>query len=156
MRRRAVLAAVVAMSMLGLGFTQSPAVTAKGSAGNNLVAQLSGADEVPPVATAAHGTAHFHVSSDGTTVSYKVVVNKPSAPVVAAHIHRAPVGVNGPVVVPLFPAPNVKVNNNTTVFSGTFPMAVWPTLVADAAAGLLYVNVHTPAVPSGEIRGQLS
>ena len=63
---------------------------------------------------------------------------------------------NGPVVVSLVPAPNVKVNNNTTVFSGTFPMAAYPTLVADAAAGLLYVNVHTPAVLSGEIRGQLS
>lgn len=63
MRRLTVVAVVVATAMVAV----APAVTAKGTAGNNFVAQLSGANEVPAVATAAHGTAHFHVSADGTT-----------------------------------------------------------------------------------------
>lgn len=152
MRKVLASALVVAASVL----TGATEANAKGNADNHFVAQLSGANEVPPVATSAHGTAHFNVSTDGTTVSYKVIVNQPDAPVVAAHVHRAPVGVNGPVVVPLFPAPNVKVTNNTTIFSGSFPIAAFPTFVADANAGLLYVNVHTPAHPPGEVRGQIS
>ena len=149
MRRFTIVLVVVAMATLAL----APAVNAKGT-GNNFVAQLSGADEVPSVATAAHGTAHFHLSNDGSTVSYKVVVNKPSAPVVAAHIHSAPVGVNGGVVQGLFPAANVKETKKTLTFSGTFPAT--PALLALMASGGAYVNVHTTANPGGEIRGQVS
>ncbi len=152
----AILTALVVVATWGLTVATAPNVLAKGSAGNNLVAQLSGDQEVPPVVTAAHGTAHFRVSADDSTVSYKVVVNKPTSAVTAAHIHRAPAGFNGPVVVSLFPGNEVKVNKNTTTFSGTFLMSSYPTLVADAEAGLLYVNVHNAAVPSGEVRGQLS
>ncbi len=149
MRRLTVVAVVVAMAMLAL----APAAISKGAAANNFVAQLSGANEVPPVATPAHGTAHFHVAKDGTTVSYKVVVNQPQSAVLAAHIHAGPVGVNGPVVQGLFPAPNVTVNKNTTVFSGTF--AASPALLALMASGGAYVNVHTAFSPPGEIRGQV-
>ncbi len=154
MRRLTVVAVVVAVAMLAL----APAATSHGAADNSFSARLDSSFEVPAPATptVAHGTAHFKVSQDGTTVSYKVVVNGNVAPVVAAHIHKAPVGAAGPVVVPLFPAPNVKVTNNTTVFSGSFPMAAYPAFIADANAGLLYVNVHTPANPPGEARGQIS
>lgn len=154
MRRFTIVILTVAVAMLAL----APAALSKGEANNHFTAQLTSAAEVPAPATptTAHGTAHFSVSNDGSTVSYKVVVNQHVAPVVAAHIHKAPVGVAGPVVVPLLPAPSVKVTNNTTVFSGTFPMAAYPAFIADANAGLLYVNVHTPANPPGETRGQIS
>ncbi len=153
MKRLTMVAVVVAMAMLVL----APAAQSHGAADNSFSARLTSAAEVPAPATptSAHGTAHFNVSKDGSTVSYKVVVNGNVAPVVAAHVHRAPVGAAGPVVVPLFPAPNVKVTNHTTIFSGTFPMAAYPAFIADANAGLLYVNVHTPANPPGETRGQI-
>ncbi len=154
MKRLTVVAVVVAMAMLAL----APAALSKGTANNSFTARLTSAAEVPAPATPtrAHGTAHFVVSQDGSTVSYKVVVNGAVAPVVAAHVHLAPVGAAGPVVVPLFPAgATVKVTNNNTVFSGTFPMAAYPSFIADANAGLLYVNVHTPANPPGETRGQI-
>lgn len=83
-----------------------------------------------------------------------MVVNRPSAPVVAAHIHQAPAGVNGQVVVPLFPVSEVKVTYNTTIFSGTSP--AYPTFIDEANAGLLYVNLHTSANSPGEVRGQIS
>ena len=159
MKRRtsfAFLTTLILVVTWGLTAATAPSALAKGAAGKTLVAQLSGDQEVPPVTTRAHGTAHFHVSKDGDTVTYKVVVNKPSSPVVAAHIHEALEGVNGPVRVHLFPADDTRVNRNTTIFSGTFPMSTYPDLVAKADAGLLYVNVHTQSVPSGEVRGQLS
>ena len=159
MKRRASFAFLTTLLLVvtwGLTAANAPSALAKGTAGKTLVAQLSGDQEVPPVTTRAHGTAHLRVSKDGSTVSYKVLVNKPSSPVVAAHIHRAPEGTNGPVVVSLFPGDDLKVNRNLTMFSGTFPMSAYPDLVADADAGLLYVNVHTQGVPSGEVRGQLS
>lgn len=154
MRRFMIVLAVLALAMLAL----APSVLSKGTAANNFVAQLSGANEVPPVATSAHGTAQFHVSKDGSTVSFKVVVNQPSSPVVAAHIHKAPAGSNGGVVVDLFGnASKVTVNNNTTVFSGSLAVADFPLFsFADTLAGLHYVNVHTTNNPGGEIRGQMS
>jgi hypothetical protein len=38
-------------------------------------------------------------------------------------------------------------------FSGNVPLS--PRLVADFAAGFLYVNIHSVAFDQGEIRGQL-
>lgn len=148
MRRLLMVMTVMATVMLAV----VPLAAAKGAAGNNFVAQLGGDAEVPPVDTPAHGTAHFHVAADGT-VHYKVVVNQTLAPVVAAHIHAAPAGSNGPVVQNLFNAVDSKVTNKTTIFWGSFEAS--PELLDLMASGGAYVNVHTVAVPSGEVRGQI-
>jgi hypothetical protein len=52
--------------------------------------------------------------------------------------------VNGPIVF-TFPS--------SDPFSGDVPLT--PRLVADFAAGFLYVNIHSADYPGGEIRGQL-
>jgi hypothetical protein len=74
-------------------------------------------------------------------------------PLLAAHIHVAPAGAAGPVVVPLFTQP---VNAAT----------VGPTCLADLDKNLLkailrsrqnyYVNVHNAPFPNGAVRGQLA
>ncbi len=146
----------IAIAAGGLALGSAPAAVAKGAAGNNFATQLSGQHEVPPKDTPAHGTAHFHVSKDASTVSYKVVVNKLTGSLTGAHIHRAEAGVNGPVVVSLLAGAAVTTNKNTTVISGSFPMSAYPLFVEEADEGWLYVNVHTTVHPSGQVRGQLS
>ncbi len=67
------------------------------------------------------------------------------ADAIAAHIHKAPPGVDGNIVFPFA--------------SGTSPIhGVWnlsASDVTDLLGGQLYVNVHSNAFPLGEIRGQI-
>lgn len=68
---------------------------------------------------------------------------------VAGHIHEAPEGKAGPVVVPLFTG---------GVPSRTRCVSARRLLVRDILRNPAdyYVNVHTPAFPDGAIRGQLT
>jgi hypothetical protein len=147
--------------------------------------RLSGNQEVPPVGvvidTQARGKAEFKLSKDGTELHYKLNVSKIDNAFMA-HIHMAPMGVNGPIVVWLFPgtAPvpgplgagrfNGKIAEGTiTAANLVGPLAGHPLsdLIDAIQAGNAYVNVHTndgvaptntgPGdFPGGEIRGQLS
>ena len=137
--------------------------------------KLVGSEEVPPRDTPAHGRATFHVSDDGQSVDYILVVND-IMNVRQSHIHVAPRGVNGPIVVFLYgPKPAGGGPIDGEIASGTFtaanligPLAGHPLsdLLDAMRAGNAYVNVHTddgvpPAntgpgdFPGGEIRGQL-
>lgn len=127
----------------------------------NARAHLSGAEEVPPVSTQAQGQATFQFSDDFSTLSYRLNVANIEN-VVAAHIHCAPQGVNGPVAVTLFSGGPLSPDGTLAQATVTEPNAgnacSWTTLadVSDAIAnGNAYVNVHTTAHPSGEIRGQI-
>src|SRR5689334_10228318 len=71
------------------------------AASQSFAARLSGAEEVPPRATDATGSAFFQLSDDGTRISYTVSVSNIEN-VVASHIHCGAKGVNGPVGVTLF------------------------------------------------------
>lgn len=105
---------------------------------------LSGANEVPPVMTSASGGGMITVGDDGS-VSGSVTTTGVAG--TAAHIHEAPAGKNGPVIVPL-----TKEGDTYKVPAGAkFTEAQ----MASFKAGNLYVNVHSAANPGGEIRGQL-
>jgi hypothetical protein len=106
---------------------------------------LSGAQEVPPVTTSASGEASITVAADGAvsgSITTKGVV------ATMAHIHMAPAGQNGPVVVPM-----------TQTADGVWSIAAGAKLTADQLkayqAGELYVNVHSAEHKGGEIRAQL-
>jgi hypothetical protein len=68
--------------------------------------------------------------------------------VVAAHIHRAPAGTNGPVIVPLTAPVSGVVKDCATA-----DPALAAEIVANPAG--FYVNVHTDVFPGGAVRGQL-
>ncbi|MGB9956353.1 PQQ-dependent sugar dehydrogenase [Haloferax prahovense] len=124
-------------------------------------AHLSGDEEVPPVETNAQGQATVAFDDDRTEFDYTLLVANVDD-VVAAHIHCAPDGVNGPVGVTLFEGGPVSPDGVLAEATVTEPDADngcgWESIadVYDAVQrGEAYVNVHTLGTPSGEIRGQL-
>src|SRR5262249_51886217 len=104
---------------------------------------LSGNQEVPAVTTSATGNGSITVGDD-KSVSGSVTTTGIAG--TAAHIHEAPAGKAGPVIVPL-----AKSGDNTwSVPAGS--------KLSDAQykayqSGDLYVNVHSAAHKDGEIRG---
>jgi hypothetical protein len=122
---------------------------------------LDGSQEVPPNTSNAFGTASFTVNDLNFDIGGSFTVwnltTTPAQPntITAAHIHQAPVGVNGPVVFNLLgnlvAPPIVSGNMTTYVFRGTTSASVLTNLIAENA----YINVHTTRLPGGEIRGQI-
>jgi len=128
--------------------------------------ELSGAHEVPLVVTILTGEATFRYDKVTGDFLYKVVVqgdrsNPPT--VLAAHVHCAIAGQNGPVGYTIYSGPPKTGNGVLATGNLTAPDAGnacgWTT-VADVTnamrTGNAYVNVHTVTFPSGEARGQLS
>jgi hypothetical protein len=120
--------------------------------------QLSGAEEVCPTAPGTcggpgTGTATIEIDRNARTLCYAITTQNVALPLLAAHIHVAPVGEAGPVVIPLFTQP---VNSPT----------VGPTCLTGLDKNLLkdiirnpenyYVNVHNAPFPNGAVRGQLA
>ena len=107
---------------------------------------LSGDEQVPPVKTSASGGGTITVKDD-KTVSGSVTTTGVAG--TAAHIHMAPRGQSGKIVIPLTKGSD---GNTWSVPAGA--------KLSDAQyeaykAGNLYVNVHSAANKGGEIRGQL-
>jgi hypothetical protein len=129
-------------------------------AGENFVAApLKGRTEVPAVDSQGTGVATFKLRDEG--LKFKVNVANLDD-VVAAHIHCAPAGVNGPVAVTLFAGGPVTPHGTLAQGVITAPdagnlcgFADLDDLVAALQSGDTYVNVHTLANPGGEIRGQV-
>ena len=109
---------------------------------------LSGAQEVPPVDTSATAMAALTLDPDaGSLVLHLNTAGLDDA--AEAHIHEAVAGVNGPILVGLVQDPDDVTHWLIDEF--TFDQAQLDAL----NAGGLYVNVHTPAHPAGEVRGQI-
>jgi hypothetical protein len=107
---------------------------------------LTGAQEVPPVSTAATGQSTVTVAAD-KSVSGSITTSGIVGTVAHVHISKA-VGTNGPVIIPL-----TKTADN--VFSVPAGAKLSDDQYAAYKAGLLYVNVHSAAYPGGEIRTNL-
>ena len=72
------------------------------------------------------------------------------------HIHNAPAGANGPIVVPFGMESFFSVNamGDLTVTAADIPFM--SSVLDELTAGNLYLNLHTLDYGSGEIRGQLA
>jgi len=168
MRRLFVLAIAVALALV----VALPAGAGNGR--NFTAAPLSGSNEVPANDSQGSGVAHFKLSKDGTALSYKLIVANLDN-VLQAHIHCGSADENGAVVAFLYPpAPPAQLIPGT--FNGVLQTGVitdaqiiplvgnticgadiedLDDLIAQMRAGNTYVNVHTTALPGGEIRGQI-
>ena len=141
------LAALAALAIAG------PASAAKlGGAdqgGRQLATTLTGEQEVPVRGDLdGIGFATVTVNPGQGLVCYELSVSG-IAPAAAAHIHEAPVGMAGPVVVGLQPP---------TDGSSGGCVEVSRTLAKDILKNPAdyYVNVHNAEFPGGALRGQLS
>jgi glucose/arabinose dehydrogenase len=75
----------------------------------------------------------------------------------AAHIHRAPVGVPGPIVVDLLSNAETFQHRGETGRATGCASGVSTSLINEikGTPGAFYVNIHNATFPSGAIRGQL-
>jgi hypothetical protein len=112
---------------------------------------LTGAEQVPPVQTAGTGTADLSYDAPTRVLTWSVTYSGLSGPATMAHFHGpAAAGKNAPPVIWL-------AEKGAAVSS---PIKGQATLTPEQAqqltAGEWYINVHTPANPNGEIRGQVT
>ena len=107
--------------------------------------RMTGAEEVPPVATSASGTGTVRVGDD-RSVSGRFTTQGLNA--TAAHIHEGAAGQNGPVIIPL----QKSGDNEWVVPAGA---KLTESQYNSYKAGRLYVNFHTPQHKGGEIRAQI-
>ena len=117
-------------------------------AGSSFFAKLDGEHDVPAGDPDGYGT--FSASFNGTKLCYGLQVVKIGPPI-AAHIHKAPVGQNGPISVQL----NVPSTGAIAGSTGCKTLSTSRANAIKANPGAYYVNVHTDAFPNGAIRGQL-
>jgi hypothetical protein len=127
----------------------------KSHGGQPFSTDLSGAEEVNAQGTPNQGDPNGSGTADLTfnrgqgQVCYHVMVKDIQLPAISAHIHFAPAGKNGPIVVQISPP------DATGMSMGC----------VDADADLVkrigknptdyYVNVHNAEFPGGALRGQL-
>ena len=172
-------AAPLVVDVFQNGARQSPNAN-----GGNFGTPISPGEEVMPAGVVntsqARGNAIFHLNAAGTELSYKLIVANIEN-VFQAHIHRGPAGVNGPIVVWLYPstAPvpgpfgggrldGVIAEGTITAANLVGPLAGQPlsVLLDLLRNGGAYVNAHTndgvaptntgPGdFPGGEVRGQV-
>jgi hypothetical protein len=174
MNRVTAVAAVFLAGLVAVGL-------AVAGANGNWSVHANGAMEVPARDTQGQGQGIFKLSEDGTAIDYKLIASNIEN-VFMAHIHMAGPGVNGQIVVWLYPgtavgvtAPlgagrtdGVLVEGSFTAANLTGPLAGQPlsALIAAMDGGNAYLNFHTndgvaptntgPGdFPGGEIRGDI-
>jgi hypothetical protein len=135
MQRIHAATAAAVLLVAGLGLAQAADMTFV----------LTGAQEVPPVTTDAKGTAAISVGADKSVRGH---VTTTGISGIAAHIHLAEAGRNGPPII-------VLVKSSDTEWTVTAGASLTDEQYEAYKAGKLYVNVHSDAHKGGEIRAQL-
>src|SRR5262245_16230232 len=135
------------------------------NAGETFKARMSGDQEVPAV-TDQGTTGKFVIKFDRdfTEGEYKLVINS-GVRVTQAHLHCAPAGVNGNIIIFLagfhangWDIDGQWISNATVTNANIVDKSCGGTLAEiaeNAARGNVYVNAHSVAKPAGVARGQL-
>ncbi len=143
-------------------------------------ASLDGSQEVPQVLTIATGSARFALNQTGDGLEFEILLENldldgnqtpgASDDVIGAHIHMAPVGVDGGIVVgfispdtlgglnnPLIDAANGSITGTITSqgLTGSLNGQPLSALLDEMIAENTYINIHTNPNVGGEIRGQI-
>lgn len=127
---------IAAFTVLGLAAPADAATV-------NFIVSLSGAQEVGAGDPDGSGTAYLAIDNVANTISWNIIVSNITLPPTGAHIHNAPAGVNGGVVVDF---------SSQLSGSGLFDIDLANVLANPVN---FYVNIHNSNFPGGAIRGQL-
>jgi hypothetical protein len=143
------------------------------------MAELTGAAQVPPVETEAMGMADVTVDTEAMTVTWRMMHEGLSGDPVAAHFHGpATPEENAPPVIDMALDLTTAASATATAAAssdGTTETAtetsstegpihedilegsadITEEQLAQLRDGLMYINIHTPTHPDGEIRGQV-
>jgi hypothetical protein len=123
---------------------------------HNLTAHLDGSQEDPPNGSTAFGDAEMMYDDETNLFFLDVYVEGIAiADINGYHIHLAPPGESGPVIVNLGTLGTWVPDGDgirLTINDGNFPQGNELSLLT----GGTYINIHTIAFPAGEIRGQIT
>jgi hypothetical protein len=131
----------VLWSILVVAFTYGYGIAVAASEAN-----LTGADQIPEVATSASGDATINVGPD-KSVTGSITTSGIAG--TAAHVHVGKVGDSGPPIIAL-------TKTGDDLWSIPAGVVLTDSQFESYKAGQLYVDVHSATHQSGEIRGQIS
>ena len=166
------------LSMLAAAAAAGGLLGAGGAVAETVKVQLRGFEEVPSVSTAASGELRLKIDDKSGTIDYELSYENLQGTVTQSHIHVGQPGVAGGISLWLCqsatnPAPAAVSATTPTcpqagIVTGTLTAAsvIGPVpqlitagqldeVIRAIRAGYAYGNVHSSAVPAGEIRGQL-
>jgi hypothetical protein len=139
--------AILAASLMAIGIW----TVAANAAPQSFKIALTGAQQVPPVETAATGTADLTYDPATRALTWNLTYSGLSGPATMAHFHGpAAAGKNGPPVIWLSP----KGSPVQAPVKGEATLT--PEQAQQLIAGEWYINVHTQDHQAGEIRGQVT
>lgn len=104
----------------------------------------------PPTGSTAEGAAYFSLNTTLDTLWYEIQADGLTGVITAAHIHDGAVGVDGAPILDL----SSGINNGKISGMAT-GSTITTSLVSKLLSGGAYINLHTTANASGEIRGQI-
>ena len=148
MRKYISLALVTILMLVGvLAYGTGRALADDG--GRPISVEMTGAQEAPgPGDPDGSGTASFTFNPGQGEVCYTLTAEN-IVTATASHIHRAPAGSPGPVVIPLIPP-----SGGTSSGCASADRDLILDIIQHPEA--YYVNVHNAVYPGGAIRAQLS
>ena len=131
-------------------FAAALAIAAAQAAPTSIKVPLSGGEQVPPVQTAATGTADLTWDPATRALSWTIASSGLSGPVTMVHFH-------GPAAAGKNAAPVIWLTKKGVESDGPIKgdTTLTPEQAQEFTSGQWYVNVHTKEHPAGEIRGQV-
>ncbi|MGE5439510.1 MAG: CHRD domain-containing protein [Bacteroidota bacterium] len=118
--------------------------------GIGFYANMTGAQEVPPVNSTAKATGYFVLTHKGLV--FNITVNSKDS-IIAAQFYRAPAGMIGGVVRTLN---ELKGSQAAGIWKFDDPEPLSNDILAELMKGNIYINLMTDKNRAGEIRGQLT
>jgi hypothetical protein len=121
----------------------------------HFTARLNGEQAGQPAITGS-GSGSFSLNDDFTQLTYVISYQGLSGALsIGGHFHRGAAGTSGGVVRTIAEAGAAPSGTLTGVWRSDDPQPLTPALVESLLTGRIYVNLHTEALPPGEIRGQV-